>query len=257
MSYFDLRKRAAEPEPEEAAEDETPAAAEAEETEEEKPAAKAHGPLLTGLLGPGRWLTAHFGINTAWAVHVVAVWAIGFYGGWFAVGVILVWLVAVLLFVPREHLERLADRIEKPTPNEDQEAGEEQPPEHPGGHYSVVLWQLIGDAPGTHLKTLAEHLQAAAPEQPVDRAAVRAKLGALGIPVRASVRDAAGRVNEGVHRADLLAWEDALSPTDIDTPSEPRSEPVATPVTCDVGKEATAVATPLNPFSRLLSRGGA
>lgn len=253
MSYFSLRKQEPEPESDEAEEE---VDEEAEETaeddvEKERPATK-RGPLLTGLLGPGRWLTAHFGINTAWAVHIVAVWAIGFYGGWLAVGVVLVWLLAVLAFVPREHLERLAARIEKRPPEEDQEAGEG----HPGEPLAAVLWHLIGDAPGAHLKTVAEHLQAAAPEQSVDRAAVRAKLGALGIPVRASVRDAAGRVNEGVHRADLQAWAEALSPTETDTPSEARSEPVATPVTCDVGNDATAVATPPNPFSRLLSRGG-
>jgi hypothetical protein len=152
-----------------------------------------YGPLLTGLLGPGTWLAVRFGTGTAWTVHVVAVWAVGLYGGWIAAGIVLVWLLAIGAFVPREYLERLAARIEKTSPEEDQQAGEE-PPDEP---LVAVLWALIGDAPGAHLKTLAERLQAAAPEQPVDRAAVRAKLGALRIPVRASVRDVAGRVNEG------------------------------------------------------------
>lgn len=249
MNYFSLRKRDPEPEPDEATE-ETPIE---DEESEEQPTGKPAGPLLTGLLGPGQWIAARFGTGAAWGVHVVAVWAIGFYGGWAAAGIVTVWLLAVLLFVPREHLERLAARIEKRSPEEDQEAGEERP----GEPLAAVLWQLIGDAPGTHLKTLAEHLQAAAPEQPVDRAAVRAKLGALGIPVRASVRDAAGRVNEGVHRGDLQAWAEALSPTGPGTPPGPRSGPVATPVTCDVADAPTDVATPRPRLRRLLSRGGA
>lgn len=249
-NYFHLQKRAPEPEPDEVEATEEELEETAEEPEEEQPA-KEYGPLLTGILGPSRWIAAHFGMNTAWGVHVVAVWAVCFYGGWVTAGVGAVWLMAVFAFMPREHLERLADRIEH-GPNHDQEAGEE-PPIEP---LAAVLWQLIGNAPGTHLKTVAAHLQAAAPEQAVDRPAVRAKLAALRIPVRPSVRDAAGRVNEGVHRADLKGWEEALSPTGPGTPSGPRSTPVATPVTCDVGKDATAVATPRPRLRRLLPRGG-
>jgi hypothetical protein len=48
---------------------------------------KVYGPLLTGLLGPGTWLAVRFGTGTAWTVHVVAVWAVGFYGGWIAAGI--------------------------------------------------------------------------------------------------------------------------------------------------------------------------
>lgn len=251
MSYFSLRKPAAEPETEPEKTTEEKPAVEAEKTEGEQPAPKQAGPLLTGLLGPGRWLAAHFGTGTAWGVHVVAVWAVGFYGGWAAVLVPTGWLLAVLTFVPREYLERLAARLERTSPEEDQQAGEEAAVEP----LATVLWHLIGDAPGTHLKTIAEHLQAAAPEQPVDRAAVRAKLGALGIPVRASVRDAAGRVNEGVHRADLQAWEEAPSPTEAAPPPGPRSDACSDAVTCDVGKDATAVATPRPRLRRLLSRG--
>lgn len=255
MSYFDLRKRQSDPEPEEADEDETPTAAETEETEGEKPAKKAHGPLLTGLLGPGRWIAAHFGINTAWGVHIVAAWMILYYRGVAAVGTIAVWLLAVLLFTPREYLDRLAASIERldNRPHEDAEDDEEEPPADP---LVTLLWHLIGDAPGTHLKTVAERIQEAS-GKPVDRATVRARLGALQIPVKASVRDAAGRVNEGVHRADLKAWEEALSPAGTGTPPEGPPGPVAMPVTCDVGKTATAVATPRLRLRRLLSRGGA
>jgi hypothetical protein len=254
MSYFNLRKHdtEAEVEPDEAEAEEPAETPEetAEEPEGEQPA-KEHGPLLSGILGPGRWLAAHFGPGAALGVHVVAAWAVFFYGGWPAAGIITVWLLAVLAFVPREYLERVAARLE-PSTGRDQKAGEENPVEP----LAAVLWRLIGDAPGAHLKTLTAHLQQAAPEQPLDRAMVRAKLGALGITVKPSVRDAAGKVNEGVHRADLKAWEEALSPTGTGTPSEPRSNPVATPVTSNVGIDATAVATPRPRLRRLLPRGG-
>lgn len=252
MTYFNLRKREPEPAPDEPEEDAQDAEEATEETVEEQPA-KEHGPLLTGLLGPSQWTAARLGTGPAWGIHVVAVWAPFYYGGWAAILVPTAWLLAVLLFVPREHLERLAERIEKTPDNDDQQAGEE----HPSEPLAAVLWQLIGDAPGTHLKTLAGRLQSAAPEQPVDRAAVRAKLGALGIPVRASVRDAAGRVNEGVHRADLEAWEEAPSPTGTGTPSDARSDLCSDAVTSDVANVPTDVAMPRPRLRRLLSRGGA
>lgn len=256
MTYFSLRKHEPEPEP---VESEKQASVEDEAREEDAPKGKPSGPILTGLLGPGAWLAARFGTGTAWGVHGVAVWAIGFYRGWMAAGIVLVWLLVVLAFVPREYLERLADRIEHRT-SHDQQAGEGPP----GEPLAAVLWQLIGDAPGTHLKTLTERLQEAAPEHPPDRAAVKAKLAALGITVKASVRDARGKVNEGVHRVDLQAWEQAL-PAPGPTPApEPRSSPVATAVTCDVAAVPTPVAgaptgaaTRRFPFRRLLSRGGA
>jgi len=260
MSYFDLRKRAAEPEPEEAEEGAAPEATETAETEEEGPAAR--GPLLAGILGPGRWLAARFGISTAWSVHAAAVWMIFYYRGVVAVGVIAVWLLAVLLFTPREYLELLATSIERlgNQPREDVEDEEEAPPTDP---LVALLWHLIGDAPGTHLKTVAERLQEAS-GKPLDKASVRARvaavrgrLNALQIPVKTSVRDAAGKVNEGVHRADLTAWGQALSPAGSGTPSDTPSGRVEEPVTCDVGKSATAVATSRPRLRRLLSRGGA
>lgn len=251
MTYFNLRKRDPETEPEEV-EEEAPEEAEGE-PEKEKPA-KTYGPILTGLLGPGRWIAARLGSGWAFGAHVVAVWAIGFYGGWTAVGIVLAWLVAVLAFVPRENLERAAAAIERRSapPAEDLPEPLDEPP---FDAFTAVLWHLISDAPGTHLKTLTERLQQAAPEQPLDRAAVRAKLGALGIPVRGSVRDAAGKVNEGVHREDLAAWQEPLLAPFLGTVAEPRSGPVATPVTCDVAKRRAPVATPLPRLRRLLSRG--
>lgn len=255
MSYFSLRKHAPEPETEDV-EEETEETAEDEETEGGQPAAR--GPLLTGLLGPGRWLAARFGMSTAWGVHAAAVWMIFYYRGVVAVGIIAAWLLAVLLFTPREYLERLAASIERldNRPREDAEDDEEEPPADP---LVTLLWHLIGDAPGAHLKTVAERIQEAS-GKPTDRAsvrarvaAIRARLAALQIPVKASVRDAAGKVNEGVHRDDLKAWKEALSPEGAGIPSGRVEEPV----TCDVGKSATAVATPRPRLRRLLSRGGA
>jgi hypothetical protein len=251
MSYFNLRKRAAETEPE-PVEEEQPEEAEDDETEDEPDAVR--GPIVTGLLGPGTWIAARFGTGTAWTAHVIAVWAIGFYGGWIAAGIVLAWLLAVLLFVPREYLDRASAWFERRDagPDEGEPDGSEGPLLDP---LAAVLWHLIADAPGVHLKTLTARLQKAAPEQSLDRAVVRAKLGALDIPVRASVRDAAGRVNEGVHRADLEVWQQALPGPSPEPAPEARSSPVATAVTCDVGDAATPVATPLATLRGLLSRG--
>jgi hypothetical protein len=261
MSFISLRKHAPEPEPDE---DLDATAEEDPDGEPEKPAKEPPttwtGALLAGVTGPGRWLMARFGPTTSWIAHVVAVWACGFYGGWAAFGVIAGFLLAVLLFIPREFLERLAAAIEQlgelrhqPGVEDAPEAGE-WPPSNP---LVTVLWRLIGDAPGVHLKTLAEHLQAAAPDQPVDRAQVRAKLAALQIPIRGSVRDAAGRVNEGVYGADLRAWQEALPQSGAGTPSEGRSDPVAAALTCDVGDDATDVAMPFSRLFGLWLRGGA
>jgi hypothetical protein len=257
VSFISLRKP--EPEPVDEDLDET-----AEEPEDEAAVEEVPGTwtaaILAGVCGPGAWLAARFGTGVAWGAHLVGLWACFFYRGWTAVTIVLVWLLAVLLFTPREHLERAAAAIEQlgerhrdTTPEDTAETGEEQPliP------IVTVLWQLIGNAPGVHLKTLTKHLQAAAPETPVDRAQVRVKLAALGIPVRGSVRDAAGKVNEGVHRDGLKAWEQALPQAATGTPSEARSGPVATALTCDVGDAATDVATPLSAVRRLLRRGAA
>lgn len=258
MSFISLRKH--DPEPDEAPE-------ETEETpdDEERPAKPKKdvgygGALGIGICGPAQWIAGRFGTGVTWFLHAFALWAVGHYGGWTAFALVAGYLLAVALFIPREHLERAATAIEQLGERRHQadsqdapEAGEERPL-HP---IVAVLWELIADAPGVHLKTLAEDLQAAAPEQPIDRAQVKAKLAALHIPVRGSVRDAAGKVNEGVHRADLTAWQQALPQATPGTPSVARSGPVATPVTCGVGNTATGVATPLSRLRGGRRRGAA
>jgi hypothetical protein len=124
---------------------------------------------------------------------------------------------------------------------------EPEPEKAPTDPLPGLLWKLIGEAPGTHVKTLTEHLNAAAPQAGFDRPAVRAALAARRIPVRPSVRDVAGRVNEGVHRDDLEAWERALSPAEPKALLEGRSEPVATAVTCGNAEAPTGVATAATP----------
>jgi hypothetical protein len=242
VTYFSLRKDDPEPAPvdaEEAAE-EQPTETD-EEVVELKPA-RAYGPVMTGFLGPGQWIAARFGIGAAWTVHAVAGWAIWFYGGWIAAGVIAVWLAAVVTFVPREAKDRLSVALERRIAPPEVDASEAvlEPLVSP---LVGLMWHHIGDAPGVHLKTLAERLQAGAPDEAMDRAVVRAKLGALSIPVRGSVRDAAGRVNEGVHRDDLAAWQAALPDHSSGTPSEPRSGSGSDAVTCEVGGRSGPVAT--------------
>lgn len=249
MTYFNLRKRAEEPEPEEAEEEPEEAA---EEEPEEPPG--QYGPLLTGLLGPPRWLASRFSSGVTLGVHIVAVWAIGFYGGWVAAGIILAWLAAVLAFIPKEDLDRFSNRLERRGVRRTEEA------EEAAGETSVdpvvpLLWRLIADAPGVHLKTLTADLKKATPDQPLDKASVRAHLGALGIPLRGSVRDAAGKVNEGVHRDDLKAWMEALPSTAADPSPDSRSSRVATPLTSGAAKRRTSVATLLPRARKLLSRG--
>lgn len=260
MTFISLRKHAPEPEPDEAPEEiEAPSDGEEQQVKPEKPVGFL-GAILIGVCGPAQRIAGRFGTGAAWGVHGIALWAFGYYGGWAAFGVAAGYLLAVLLFIPREHLERAATAIERLGERrrqpgaEDATEGGGAAPLHP---IVTVLWDLIADAPGVHLKTLAKHLQAAAPEQSVDRAQVRAKLAALGIPVRGSVRDATGRVNEGVHRADLQAWQQALPPAAPGTPSGARSGAVATPVTCDVANRSGGVVVPLSRLRRGRRRGAA
>ncbi|MFE7072694.1 hypothetical protein ACFU96_21690 [Streptomyces sp. NPDC057620] len=261
MTYFNLRKRDADPEPEAV---ETDAGTTEDETpEEEIPAAPdvPHGPanaLWAGISGPGRWLTARGRPGMAWLLYAGSAWAVGFYGGWIAAGLCAAWLLGVLLFIPREALDRIAAKIERTpgnTPAGSGKAGEQRPADTFVDPLPGLLWELIGDAPGVHLKTVVAHLHTTGLDTACDRAKVRAALARRGITVKGSVREADGRVNEGVHRADLQGWEEARSPAAPAMAPEARSSPVATALTSNVAKPATAVATPPARLRRLLSRG--
>lgn len=172
--------------------------------------------LVSAVSGWFAWCAGRTSVTVTWWLHALAVWAVAFYGGWVAVGVVAVLLAGVGRFIPRAPVDRLSARIEArhQTPAETEPEPVEEPPADP---LVGLLRHLIGDAPGTHLKTLVEHLAKGAAEvgqEPPTRAEVEAKLAARRIPLRPSVRDAHGRVNRGVHGADLEA---ALTPS----PDEP------------------------------------
>lgn len=200
MTYFNLRKRDPETEPEEA-EKEQPEEAE-DEPEEEKPV-KTYGPVVTGILGPGRWIAARIGTGWAWGIHGAAAWAIGFYRGWTAAGILLVWLAAVLAFTPREFLDRLTAAVERrSTP-----APEPPAPPAPGGEREAVqrlLLDVLGEAPGVHLNAVLAHLQEHGQWEGKTVTDLRARLAHLGIPHDRSVK-VAGVPTWGVRRRDLVA----------------------------------------------------
>lgn len=86
-------------------------------------------------------------------------------------------------------------------------AGEtpEEAPEEPGRDAVLTLLQeLIADRPGVHLSAVLAHLQQHGQGEGWTVADVRARLDALGVPSRRSVK-VAGRVSWGVHRDDLPA----------------------------------------------------
>ncbi|MFE2353456.1 hypothetical protein [Streptomyces parvulus] len=195
-------------------------------------------PLL-GSLGAGSRalllrLTDRFGWKAVFAAGVVAVYAVARYRAAF-VWLLAVWCAAAWMHTPRE---------------------DEQPPEETGEQPTAeafhdplpgILWDLIGDAPGVHVKRVVAWLHENGWEEGSSAADVRAGLARRGVPLRASVRDAAGRVNQGVHRDDLEAWEKAHSPAPPAAPSETRSYGPATPLTSGSYEAATAVATPPTP----------
>lgn len=195
-------------------------------------------PLL-GPLGAGGQvlllrLVGRFGWKMVLIGAAVAVYAAFRYRTWIA-WMLVAWAVAAWMHAP-----------DKATPAVTAE-GEELPAELPVDPLPGILWDLIGDAPGVHLNSIVAHLHETRMDTTCDRAAVRAALGRRGIPIKASVREADGRVNHGVHGADLKAWEEARSPAPIEAELKPRSNPVATAVTCDVAEPATGVATPPAP----------
>jgi hypothetical protein len=217
MTYFSLRKRDPEPEPEEV-EGEPEEETEGEPGEEQP--ADGRGPILTGLLGPGAWLAARFGVGTAWGVHVVAAWAIGFYGGWAAVGIILVWVVAVLLFVPKEYLDWLTTWIERRDPGYAPDEGELEPDEETPAdpRHALARWLLttINGRPGIHLRELYPAMRNLPGQEGRTDAELRALLKGFGVRVSRSVR--IGRVagRSGVYRHHVEALLPASGESRVD-----------------------------------------
>lgn len=224
MTYFSLRKPDPEPEPEPVEVDEPAdgAAAEAPAQGDKTPDEPTTwlGAIQAGLLGPGRWISARTSLQVAWAAHIVAIWACGYYGGWIAAGLIAGWLGLVLLFIPREFLERAAAAVERrftPAP---------KPPKVPvpGGEREAVrrlLLDVLEDADKVHLNTVLAHLQKHGQWEGKTVTDLRGRLAHLGIPHDRKVK-VAGVPTWGVRRQDL----DAPSPAAETAPSPAPSPPV-------------------------------
>jgi hypothetical protein len=221
MTYFSLRKHQPEPAPVEEDLDEVVDELD-EETEpvvDEAPAEPpgSLGALLLGVCGPSSWIAARFGTGWAWGVHVVAVWAVGFYGGWTAAGIILAWLAAVLLFIPKEYLDRATawtERRTARTPDETQPEAAEDAPADPRHALAQWLLDTIGKRPGIHLRELYPAMRELPGHEGRTDAELRALLRAFDVPVHRSLR--LGRVagRSGVRRGDV----EALLPSDGESP---------------------------------------
>lgn len=214
--YISLRKKTPDPEP--AKVDETTLDEQAGPAEEGDEVLSLPRALVAAVKGWFTWCTARTNVTVTYWVHGIALWAAVFYGGWVTVGVAAALLTGIASFLPGATVDRLTARIEArhQAPAEAEPERAEEPPTDP---LVILLWRLIGDAPGTHLKTLVEHLEKGAAEvgqEPPSKAEVEAKLAALNVPLRPSVRDVHGRVNRGVHRADLQA---ALAPSPAEEPA--------------------------------------
>ncbi|MHB9861951.1 hypothetical protein [Streptomyces sp. YIM S03343] len=244
MTFVSLRKHDPKPEPDDVREDiETEETAEDGAGYDQEPAGHPVLGLLPalaqGVRGWCAWCSARIGVGPTLAVHGVALYAAGRYSLWVSYGVTGAFGLAVLLFTPREALERVSAYLDaRDTAREARRAArgtdvedpaDEAPEEPPVDPLVALMWRLIGGAPGVHLKTLAEVLAEAAAgaggqpptkaEVGAAKAGVEAALTARGIPLRPSVRDTRDKVNRGVHRADLEAWEKGLSPTESVPPT--------------------------------------
>lgn len=225
MSHFSLRKQTTDPEPAdteepEEAEDSSADAQPTDKTSKE-PAAIPSLPRAVAIAVRDwlTWCSNLIGTTATYIGHVVAIWACAHYDNlWILYGVTIGLAVAVAAFLPEASVDRAVTRLEqlrkRPTKPSAQAAAApaKQPPTDP---LIDLLWRLIGDAPGVHLKTLTETLaatQQGSGEAP-SRAAVEAALTARHITLRPSVRDTRDKVNRGVHREDLTAALPLPSPT--------------------------------------------
>jgi hypothetical protein len=239
MTFINLRKRD-QPDPVEVVEDVDPdEAVEDDEGPDQEPEGHVVPGLMSalyqGVRGWCAWCSARIGVGPTWALHGFAFYAAEHYSVWVTYGVCGPFVAVVFAFTPRESLERVAARLDARDAARAARRGrstapavdvpDEAPVEAPADPLPALMWRLIGDASGVHLKTLTEALAEAAVgagQRAPSKADVEAALEARNIPLRPSVRDTREKVNRGVHRVDLQAWESALSPV---APADPATGP--------------------------------
>lgn len=224
MTYFQLRKREHDPEPDEV--DEEVAEAEGEPEDKPQPMAKKAQPtgwpgaIWCGLRGPWRWLASHFGdygVTIAWSLHIGSPWAFFYYRGWVAAGLVLVWPLAILLFVPKEFKDRASAAIERLHTR----ASKPSTAPAPGAEREAVrrlLLDVMGKADRVHLSTVLAHLQEHGQWEGKTVADLGVHLRALGVPVQPKVK--VGKVpTRGVLKSDLEAPSPPADPSPSPTPS--------------------------------------
>lgn len=221
MTLISLRKQ--QPEPDEQAVDEP------QELEDETGSAEDAGPtrppglvrgFAIGVRAWWAWTSSRLGPRGAYTVHAVAIWAAAYYGGWAAVSVALALIVGPSLFIPAEVIDQAVARLTSPG-RAPEESNVDVPAEASSDPLVAVLWTLIDDASGVHLKTLIRTLAEAAEKEghaPPTKEDVEAALTARDIPLRPSVRDTRRKVNRGVHREDLQARQNTPSPAGTRAP---------------------------------------
>lgn len=221
MTYFSLRKHDTEPAPDDVLDEET--VEEEADGDEAAPTPSGLGPALwAGASGPGRWLHARGRADAAWLLYVGSVWAVGFYGGWVAVGVITTWVAVVLAFMPRETLERVAARMEgwgeargaaldEAVTSTEPEAGGDAPVDP---HAVLVGWldDLTRGRSGIHLDELHQALTRHPQLSDLKRPEMRAWLDRHHITVDRTIRVGAVAGRSGVSRATVEALLVALPP---------------------------------------------
>ncbi|WP_431784346.1 hypothetical protein [Streptomyces chumphonensis] len=149
----------------------------------------------------GCWARAAVALGAIVALYLIAraaPWLM-----WLLTGV---WLWAAL----RATRQRDKDTAEPPE-QDHQEPPADAPDEHHGDALLHLLHTLIGDRTGVHLAAVLEHLQQHGHGPGWTVSDLRARLDAVGVPVRRSVK-VAGTVRAGVHRDDLPAPSPATAP---------------------------------------------
>lgn len=223
MTYFSLRKHTSEPEPE-------PLEEVAEEAPEEEPEAAPPAGALSGVPRWFSWSTRRFGAGMTYGVHAVAVWACFFYGGMVAITVIVVFVLAVAGFTPREQIDRLVAWIEKHDRGMVQEEPDGEQPENPREAFARWLLHTIGERPGIHLKELYPAMRGLPGQERRTDAELRARLKALGVTVDRSVR--IGRVagRSGVYRHHVEALLPSRGERPVDSSGDAGQAPDSPPL---------------------------